>query len=72
MRSDRGSIYIGKHFRSLLGQFGITLQLSRGKKPSDNPHIERHHETYQHFYQQSPSFKGRGVYEREVVGRRRR
>lgn len=64
VRSDRGSIYIGKHFRSLLGQFGITLQLSRGKKPSDNPHIERLHETYQRFYQQSPSFKGRGVYER--------
>ena len=64
VRSDRGSIYIGKHFRSLLGQFGITLQLSRGKKPSDNPHIGRLHETYQRFYQQSPSFKGRGVYER--------
>ncbi len=64
VRSDHGSIYVGKHFRSLLDQFGITLQLSRGKKPSDNPHIERLHETYQRFYQQSPSFKGRGVYER--------
>ncbi|MDN5779302.1 MAG: hypothetical protein L0H96_20620, partial [Humibacillus sp.] len=64
VRSDHGSIYVGKHFRSLLEQFGITLQLSRGKKPSDNPHIERLHETYQRFYQQSPAFKGRGVYER--------
>lgn len=64
VRSDHGANYVGKHFRSLLDQFGITLQLSRGKKPSDNPHIERLHETYQRFYQQSPSFKGRGVYER--------
>ena len=64
VRSDHGSIYVGKHFRSLLDQFGITLQLSRGKKPSDNPHIERLHETYQRFYQQSTSFKGRGIYER--------
>lgn len=64
VRSDHGSIYVGKHFRSLLDQFGITLQLSRGRKPSDNPHLERLHETYQRFYQQSPSFKGRGVYER--------
>ena len=64
VRSDHGSIYVGEYFRSLLDQFGITLQLSRGKKPSDNPHLERLHETYQRFYQQSPSFKGRGVYER--------
>ncbi|PRY52519.1 integrase-like protein [Knoellia remsis] len=64
VRSDHGSIYVGKHFRSLLDQFGITLQLSRGKKPSDNPHIERLHETYQRFYQQSDAFKGRGIYER--------
>ena len=28
------------------------------------PHLERLHETYQRFYQQSPSFKGRRVYER--------
>ena len=64
VRSDHGSIYVGRHFRALLDQFGITLQLSRGKKPSDNPHIERLHETYQRFYQQSTSFKGRGIYER--------
>lgn len=64
VRSDHGSIYVGKHFRSLLDQFGITMQLSRGKKPSDNPHVERLHETYQRFYQQSSAFKGRGVYER--------
>lgn len=64
IRSDHGSIYVGRHFRALLDQFGITMQLSRGKKPSDNPHVERLHETYQRFYQQSPAFKGRGVYER--------
>jgi len=64
VRSDHGSIYVGRHFRALLEQFGITLQLSRGKKPSDNPHLERLHETYQRFYQQSSAFKGRGVYER--------
>ncbi|WP_109472768.1 DDE-type integrase/transposase/recombinase [Ornithinimicrobium cavernae] len=64
LRSDHGSIFVGAHFRNLLAQFGITLMLSRGKKPTDNPHVERLHETYQRFYQQQPGFKGRAVHER--------
>jgi len=38
--------------------------LSRGSKPTDNPQIERWHETLQRALQQIPGFKGRGVYER--------
>ncbi|MGO0578247.1 hypothetical protein [Ornithinimicrobium panacihumi] len=64
LRSDHGSIFVGTQFRTLLEQFGITLMLSRGKKPTDNPHVERLHETYQRFYQQQPGFKGRAVHER--------
>lgn len=64
LRSDHGSIFVGQHFRALCREFGITLMLSRGKKPTDNPHVERLHETYQRAYQQLPGFKGRAVYER--------
>ena len=64
IRCDHGSIYVSAHFRALLNDFGITLMLSRGKKPTDNPHVERLHETYQRAYQQIPGYKGRAVYER--------
>jgi putative transposase len=64
LRADNGSIFLGRHFRALLNEWQIDLMLSRGSKPTDNPQIERWHETLQRAYQQIPGFKGRGVYER--------
>lgn len=64
LRSDNGSIFVSPHFRAICQAMGITLMLSRGKKPTDNPHCERLHETYQRAYQQVPGFKGRSVFER--------
>jgi hypothetical protein len=54
IRSDHGSIFVGEHFRALMNQFGIELRLSRGKKPTDNPHSERKMEDLERAYQQSP------------------
>lgn len=64
LRSDNGSIFVSTHFRAICQAMDITLMLSRGKKPTDNPHCERLHETYQRAYQQVPGFKGRSVFER--------
>lgn len=64
IRSDHGSIFVSDHFRALLRDFGIDLLLSRGKKPTDNPHIERWHETLQRAVQQLPGYKGRNTSER--------
>lgn len=64
LRTDHGSIYVSASLRNLLNQFGITLTLSRGKMPTDNPHMERFHETLQRAYQQLPGYKGRNVSER--------
>lgn len=65
LRADNGSIFISAPFRALLRDLGVDLMLSRGKKPTDNPHIERIHETFQRAYQALPAgFKGRNVSER--------
>ena len=64
LRSDHGSIFVSRHFQTLCAEFGISLMLSRPKKPNDNAHIERLHETYQRAAQQIPGFKGRAVHER--------
>jgi transposase InsO family protein len=69
IRCDRGSIFLSDHFYGLLRDFGIDLLPSRGSKPTDNPHVERWHETLQRGLQQWPGYKGRSVSERgRVVG----
>jgi len=64
IRTDHGSIFVSDHFRAVLRDFGIDLLLSRGKKPTDNPHVERWHETLQRAVQQLPGYKGRNTSER--------
>lgn len=64
LRSDHGSIFVGEHFRALLNHFGIELRLSRGKKPTDNPHSERKMEDLERAYQQVPGYKGRSIHQR--------
>ncbi|UUW90989.1 Mu transposase C-terminal domain-containing protein [Pimelobacter simplex] len=64
IRCDHGSVFLSEHFIALLRDFGIDLMLSRGSKPTDNPHVERWHETLQRAYQQLPGYKGRNVAER--------
>lgn len=64
IRCDHGSIFVSQHFRDLLQRLGIDLLLSRGKKPTDNPHVERWHETLQRGVQQIPGYKGRNTSER--------
>lgn len=64
VRCDHGSVFVGGHFRGLMNNFGVDLMLSRGKRPTDNSHVERWHETLQRAYQSIPGFKGRNVQER--------
>lgn len=64
LRCDHGSVFLSEHFMALLRDFGIDLMLSRGSKPTDNPHVERYHETLQRAYQSVPGYKGRNVSER--------
>lgn len=64
IRCDHGSVFLSEHFIALLRDFGIDLMLSRGSKPTDNPHVERFHETLQRAYQAIPGYKGRNVAER--------
>ena len=64
LRADNGSIFLSASFRSILHELQVDLMPSRGSKPTDNPHLERFHETLQRAYQAIPGFKGRGVYER--------
>lgn len=64
IRCDHGSIFVSQHFRALLHSLEIDLLLSRGKKPTDNPHVERWHETLQRGVQQIPGYKGRNTSER--------
>lgn len=64
IRCDHGSIFLSEHFTGLLRDLGVDLMLSRGSKPTDNPHVERWHETLQRAYQAIPGFKGRNVSER--------
>ncbi|OPX11848.1 integrase [Mycobacterium sp. AT1] len=61
---DHGSIFVSDFFFALLRDLKIDLLLSRGKKPTDNPHVERWHETIQRGLQQIPGYKGRNVSER--------
>ncbi|WP_187292981.1 DDE-type integrase/transposase/recombinase, partial [Mycobacteroides abscessus] len=69
IRCDRGAIFISEHFRAVLHDLGVDLLLSRGRKPTDNPHVERWHETLQRAVQQIPGYKGRNTSERgRLVG----
>ncbi len=69
IRCDRGAIFISEHFRAVLHDLGVDLLLSRGSKPTDNPHVERWHETLQRAVQQIPGYKGRNTSERgRLVG----
>lgn len=64
IRCDHGSIFLSEHFHALLNDLKIDLLLTRGDKPTDNPHVERWHETLQRALQQIPGYKGRNVSER--------
>jgi putative transposase len=64
VRCDHGSVFLSEHFVGILRDLGVDLMLSRGSKPTDNPHVERWHETLQRAYQAIPGFKGRNVSER--------
>lgn len=64
VRCDHGSVFLSEHFVGILRDLGVDLMLSRGSKPTDNPHVERWHETLQRAYQAIPGFKGRNVAER--------
>ncbi|MGV0813491.1 transposase [Mycolicibacterium boenickei] len=64
VRCDRGSIFVSEWFCALLRDLRIDLLLSRPHRPTDNPHVERWHETIQRALQQIPGYKGRCVAER--------
>ncbi|SPM33776.1 hypothetical protein MRAB57_1580 [Mycobacterium rhizamassiliense] len=64
MHSDHGAIFLSDHVTAIYRQFGIDLLLTRGGKPTDNPHVERWHETLQRCLQQLPGYKGRNVAQR--------
>lgn len=64
IRSDHGSNFMSAHFQDILASFGIDFLPSRGSKPTDNPHVERWHETLQEAWQQIPGYKGRNVGQR--------
>lgn len=61
IRCDHGSIFVSDHFRQLCDDLGIELLLSRGRRPTDNSHIERWHSTLDAFWAQLPGYKGRNV-----------
>lgn len=72
IRCDHGSIFVGAHFTNLLAEMGIDLMLSRGRRPTDNAHVERFHETLQDVLQRIGGYKGRSPYERgRLVGKSR-
>lgn len=64
LRCDKGSIMMSAATRSLLHYFGIDHLPSRGKKPTDNAHLERWHDTLQRCLQQIPGYKGHNPTER--------
>lgn len=64
VRSDRGSNFMSAHFQDTLASLGIDFLPTRGGRPTDNPHIERFHETLQRAWQQVPGYKGRNTGER--------
>ena len=55
MRSDHGAIFLCDHVVAIERQLGIDLLLTRGGKPTDNPHVERWHETLQRCLQHDQS-----------------
>ncbi|MCV7303588.1 DDE-type integrase/transposase/recombinase [Mycobacterium barrassiae] len=61
---DNAAIFTSVHFRALLRDLQIDLLLSRPGNPTDNPQVERWHETIQRGLQQIPGYKGRNVSER--------
>lgn len=70
IRCDHGSIFTGGRFTQLLNDLGSDLMLSRGTRPTDNPHIERWHETVQQHFQRIAGYKGRNPFERgRAVGK---
>jgi putative transposase len=64
LHNDNASIFVAQHELGLLDLFGIDLLLNRPHDPSDNPQVERWHETLQRALQQFPGYKGRNVSER--------
>jgi transposase InsO family protein len=64
IHADQGAIFVSLVFRATLCDLGIDLLLSRGGHPTDNPHVERWHETLQRALQQFPGYKGRNTSER--------
>lgn len=64
LRSDRGSIFKAALNRAILRDLTIDVLPSRKKHPTDNPHVERWHETMQRALQQIGGYKGRNVSER--------
>lgn len=62
--SDNGSIFLSAPNRALLDRLNIDLLVNRKGKPTDNPHVERWHETMQRGIQQLPGYKGRNVGQR--------
>lgn len=65
LRSDKGTIYMSREFRALLAHWGIDHYPSRGKKPTDNPQVERQFDGWvQRAIQEYDGFKGRCVFER--------
>ncbi|WP_293004447.1 integrase [Mycobacterium sp.] len=64
IHADQGAIFISRIFRAILRDLGIDLLLSRGAHPTDNPHVERWHETFQRALQQFPGYKGRNTSQR--------
>jgi transposase InsO family protein len=67
IHADQGAIFVSRVVRATLRDFGIDLLLSRGGHPTDNPHVERWHETFQRALQQFPGYKGRNTSERGRV-----
>lgn len=64
LRADNGSIFLSRHLRRILLDFGVDALPSRVGRPLDNVYIERWHERLQAAYQALPGFKGRHVRER--------
>lgn len=61
IRCDHGSIFTSKHFYAVCDDFGIEVLLSRGRRPSDNAHVERYHRTLDGFWQQLSGYKSHNV-----------
>ncbi|MEI6621226.1 MAG: hypothetical protein WCP28_04895 [Actinomycetes bacterium] len=62
--TDNGSIFLSAFIRALLRFLMIDLLVNRKGQPTDNPNIERWHETLQRGLQQLGGYKGRYVAER--------